>query len=416
MRILVTGATGLIGCHAARVSPGPDTTSARWCATRTSSGACSRRFRPVMPSRRSVGDVIDPASVEVALRGCDALLHCAGFFSHELADAARLREVNARGTERVLHAACRAGLARIVLVSSALALFPPPGPRLRAADPVTSPRTMYAATKAEAERCARALQAAGAPIAIVYPSSVLGPHDPTVGSGPGVLAAALRAGRVLVTDGGLAHTDVRDLADLFAALFAANDPPPRVMATASFVPHARYFELLRELTGRADLAAQRIPGAALRALGRAGDWAQRWLGRPTRLTHEAALVLTRSVPSRTMRRARCCAASRSRSRTRCATRSSGWLARAFSSPGTSVGWPPPRWPFARLRLAARRPTLTSRPPCRGRHNRSFPSTLATRPGEAMARSALLDSYAGPFDPRVGLASFSRQALATLGRE
>src|ERR1700741_802755 len=31
-------------------------------------------------------------------------------------------------------------------------------------------------------------------------------------------------------------------------------------------------------------------------------------------------------------------------------------------------------------------------------------------------SPLLSSYAGPFDPSVSLASFSRQALATLGRE
>jgi len=34
----------------------------------------------------------------------------------------------------------------------------------------------------------------------------------------------------------------------------------------------------------------------------------------------------------------------------------------------------------------------------------------------MPRTPLLDAYAGPFDPAVGLASFSRQALAVLGRE
>ena len=182
MRILVTGATGLIGCHAAARLAGPGTTCARSCATPRSCAACSRRSGR---GRRDgeVGDVTDAASVAIALRGRDALLHCAGFFSHDLADAERLREVNARGTERVLNAACDAGLARTVLVSSALALFPPPGPRLRASDPVTSPRTMYAATKAEAERTARALQAGGAPIAIVYPSSVLGRTTPPSAAG-----------------------------------------------------------------------------------------------------------------------------------------------------------------------------------------------------------------------------------------
>ena len=296
MKILVTGATGLIGCHAA--------------ARLAHSGHAVRALvRDADKLRRVLapfaigdgveahpGDVTDLASIESALRGCDALLHCAGLFSHELADAQTLRSVNVRGAELVMNAACKAGLARVVFVSSALALFPPPGPVLRASDPVSRPRGMYAATKAEAELCARALQAGGAPVVTVYPTSVLGPHDPTVGSGPGVMAAALRAGRVLVSAGGFPYTDVRDLADLFAALFVAGDPPPRVMATATFLTHARYFELLVELTGRADLKAMRVPGAALRVLGHIGDLAQRWLRRSTQLTSEAALVLTRSVP------------------------------------------------------------------------------------------------------------------------
>ena len=90
---------------------------------------------------------------------------------------------------------------------------------------------------------------------------------------------------------------MRDLADLFVALFAAAATPPRVMATAEFLTHARYFELLAQITGRTDLKPQRIPAAVLRGLGRAGDLAQRWLGRSTQLTSEAALVLTRSVPA-----------------------------------------------------------------------------------------------------------------------
>jgi len=242
------------------------------------------------------GDVTDPGSVGEALRGCDALLHSAGLFSHALSDAGRLSAVNVRGTENVLNGACKAGVRRIVFVSSALALFPPSAPVVRASDAVASPATMYSACKADAERCARALQDGGAPIVTVYPFSVLGPNDPTVGSGPGVLAMGLRAARILVTEGGLAHTDVRDLADLFAAIFAAADPPPRVMATAAFVVHARYFELVAQLTGRTDLAAQRIPGRVLRALGLVGDLAQRWLGRSPQLTSEAAQILTRSVP------------------------------------------------------------------------------------------------------------------------
>jgi nucleoside-diphosphate-sugar epimerase len=292
----VTGATGLVGSHAARTLAA----SGYAVSALVRDPAKLARVIAGRPGGEEVaalrGDVTDTASVAAALRGCEAVLHAAGLFSHHLADAERLRRVNVEGAATVLRAAANAGVARIVYVSSALALFPPTGPTQRASDPVASPRTMYAVTKAASERHARALQEAGAPISIVYPSSVLAPDDPTVGSGPGVMARMLRGGRVLVTEGGLAYTDARDLADLCVALFAAPAPPPRLMTTATFLSHQRYWELLRELTGRADLAARRIPGSVLRALGLVGDLVQRLGRRSVQLTSEAAQVLTRSVP------------------------------------------------------------------------------------------------------------------------
>jgi len=129
----------------------------------------------------------------------------------------------------------------------------------------------------------------------VYPSSTHGPFDPTLGSGAEFIANMLRSGRVLVTQGGLSYTDVRDLAALLAALFAPGVPPRRLLAPASFLTHERTHALLCGLTGR-DLAAIRLPGWALRLVGRAGDLRQGILRRPTLLTSEAALVLTRSRP------------------------------------------------------------------------------------------------------------------------
>lgn len=295
LRVLVTGATGLIGCH----------TTARLAAAGHSVRALVRdrgkleRVLEAIGGRDGVeaheGDLDDPASIERAASECDALLHCAGLFSHEIGDAELLQRTNVEGTRHALSAARRAGVAHSVYVSSALALFPPVGPVQRADDPVTQPRTMYARTKAEAERSVRALCAKGAAISIVYPASVHGPHDPTLGGGPRMIADALRARRILVTEGGLCYTDVRDLADLLVARLESSDPPERLMATAEFVTHERYLEIARELVGH-EIAALRIPGPVLRGLGRIGDAVGRLRRRPPRLTAEAAEVLTRSVP------------------------------------------------------------------------------------------------------------------------
>jgi len=295
VRLLVTGATGLIGGHAAARLAAEGHAVRALVRSRTKLERVLAPFPAAKTVEACEGDVTDPASVAAALSGCEGVLHCAGVFSHEMADRERLARVNVAGTRHVLEAAARAGCGSVVHVSSMLALFPPPGPVLRADAPVTRPRGMYAATKAEAERLARALQQRGAPLTIVYPASVHGPHDPTVGSGPAFLARALRAGRVLVTEGGLAYTDVRDLAALLASLFRDGPGPPRLVGPSFFVTHAELHALLCRLTGRA-LAASRVPGALLRALGRAGDLGQRFLGRRAELTHEAALVLTQSVP------------------------------------------------------------------------------------------------------------------------
>jgi nucleoside-diphosphate-sugar epimerase len=295
MRVLVTGASGLIGAHATA------DLLERGHGVRAFVRTPDKLERALAPFGRGIsdlevatGDVCDKESVEHALVGCQGLLHCAGVFSPDLSDAERLRSINVTGTGAVLGAGSRAGLDRMVFISSMLALFPPAGPVFEATGDVGQPRSMYAATKAAADHVARSLQSVGAPLSIVYPAAVQGPDDPTFSTGPQLVANALREGRVLVTEGGLPYTDVRDLARVLSVLFEIENPPRRLMGPAFFVPHERYHELLCELTGRS-LAARRIPGWLVRGLGRLGDLAQK-LGRPVELTSEAAAVLTRSVP------------------------------------------------------------------------------------------------------------------------
>jgi len=295
MRILVTGATGLIGCHAASqlLSKGH--------AVRVfvrDPAKVDEVFEPFGLSEKdfeiAVGDVTDEKSVAAALRGCRGLLHSAGLFSPHLSDSALLERVNVEGTRVVLETSREAGIERVVFISSMLALFPPAGSKMTADDAVTEPRSMYALTKARAERLARHLQLEGMPLTTLYPGACHGPHDPTLSTGPQLVANAIRDRRVLVTEGGLAYSDVRDLAALVAAIFAGATEVRRIMAPAFFIDHSAYHALLVELT-ECDLRALRIPGWLMRAMGRLGDLSQRW-GRDALLTSEAVEVLTRSVP------------------------------------------------------------------------------------------------------------------------
>lgn len=298
MKILVTGASGLIGCHAvaALLEAGHAV-----AALARSPGKLEAALGSLGCALRDVevatGDLGDPESIRRALAGRDGLLHCAGRFSPARVDAEALHRTNVEGTRNVLGAAAasaeRGVLRRAVHLSSMLALFPPRGPVLRADDPVAKPTSMYAITKARAEEIARELRAR-APITIVYPAAVQGPHDPTFSIGPRNVATALRERKTLVTEGGLPYTDVRDLAALVVAIFAGRVTEQGVMAPSFFVSHEAYRRLLESLTGHA-IAPQKLPGWGMRLMGRIGDVVQR-LGRDVQLTYEAAEVLTRSVP------------------------------------------------------------------------------------------------------------------------
>ena len=295
MRILVTGATGLVGCHAVSAL------LAAGHRLRVFVREPAKVDRVLAPFGRqsadvevATGEITDASSVDAALVDCEALLHCAGLFSPKLADGDLLERVNFEGTRVVVEAAISHRLEQIVFVSSMLALMPSKGPRVTAEDDVTRPQSMYASTKARAERLVRELQERGAPITIVYPAACQGPDDPTLSTGPQLVVNAVRDGGTLVTEGGLAYTDVRDLAAVLSAVFAGKTTARRLMAPSFFLTHERYHALLSELTGR-ELRAKRVPGWLMRGMGRLGDLSQRF-GRQALLTSEAASVLTRSVP------------------------------------------------------------------------------------------------------------------------
>jgi NAD(P)-dependent dehydrogenase (short-subunit alcohol dehydrogenase family) len=104
MRVLVTGATGYLGSHAAAavVRSGHDVRALVRSPDRvaTSLGPLGVSVPDV-----AVGDITDPASIEAALTGCDAVVHAASVYSLDPRDAPVIAATNVRGTETVLGAA-----------------------------------------------------------------------------------------------------------------------------------------------------------------------------------------------------------------------------------------------------------------------------------------------------------------------
>ena len=116
MKVLVTGGTGLIG--GVRRS-GRCIVAVTRCAC-AQSPCATRRLEKSWPSgvEAWVGDVTNENSIRGAGENCDVVLHIAGIAEEKLPSDATFRAVNVQGTRFVLDEAERAGVNKIVYVSS----------------------------------------------------------------------------------------------------------------------------------------------------------------------------------------------------------------------------------------------------------------------------------------------------------
>ena len=274
--VLVTGGTGFVGSHsiAALVRAGH-----RVRVLARSPEKVSAALGPlgVGEVESAGGDVTDPAAVERALEGCDAVLHAASVFSMDARKADEMNSVNVRGTEVVLGSAHRLGLDPIVHVSSELALLPPAAGEVLVPDSaVKRPPWPYCRSKADSELVTRKFQALDAPVVSVLPAMVWGPHDPHLGEGMMIATNVLRNRYPIVMAGGMHVADVRDVAAVLAAVMQPGLGPRSYMATGHYVTMPEIIRTLAELSDRR-LRFVTFPAWFLAGFGRAADVAQRRL-------------------------------------------------------------------------------------------------------------------------------------------
>ncbi|MFJ3616415.1 NAD-dependent epimerase/dehydratase family protein [Streptomyces hydrogenans] len=192
-RLLVTGATGFIGGHVAAAAAAhpdlahvrllvrrPDAADAAYAAS-TGGGLAGRTAGPVVETVR--GDLRDTEALRRACDGIDAVVHCASAIGGE---EELLTAVNDHGTRDLADAAARAGVRRLVALSTASVHGRGP---FRAAAPDTlplAPGSATSRTRAAGER--HVLDAGGT---VLRPHLVYGRGDRQVVPGLLTLLAAL---------------------------------------------------------------------------------------------------------------------------------------------------------------------------------------------------------------------------------
>lgn len=178
MTTLVTGATGFVGSHVARqlVAAGHPV---RILVRKNSNLQALEGLRV----DAFQGDLGDGASLERAMKGIRRVFHLAADYRLWTPNPDEIYQTNVEGTRRVLEAAGRAGVERVVYTST-VATIAVPQPRSGGALPDESTRAEleqmighYKRSKYLAELEAIKAAGAGIPVVIVNPTAPVGPGD-----------------------------------------------------------------------------------------------------------------------------------------------------------------------------------------------------------------------------------------------
>ncbi len=210
MKVLVTGATGLVGSNLVRALL-RDGHAVRALVRPTS----DRRALAGLNVEEVTGDVLDPTSLNAAARGCEVLYHVASIFSYWGHSAEELHDTAVRGVLHAIDAASLAGLRRVVLTSSSVTLgssaLTVPLDEGSYLEDGASPD--YYLSKLAQERAGFAHAAErGVELVAVCPGMVVGPHDYRLSPSNAVILAYWQDALATTWSGGCNLVHAEDVA------------------------------------------------------------------------------------------------------------------------------------------------------------------------------------------------------------
>jgi dihydroflavonol-4-reductase len=294
--VLVTGASGFIGGHVARLLV------QQRCPTRVLVRASSDLRGIVdLELERTLGDLRDPQSLPRAVAGCDTVYHVAADYRLGVRRPEELYRSNVDGTRNLLQAARQAGVQRVVYTSTVGCIGVPgngsPG------DETTPVRLeemegAYKRSKWMAEQVALEFAGTGLPLVIVNPTAPVGDRDVKPTPTGRIVLDFLRGEMPAYVDTGLNVVDVRDVARGHLLAAEAGRPGERYILGCRNMTLREILDTLAGVTGLPAPKVQ-IPYAAAWAYGAVSTAWARVSGQAPRAPLEAVRMSRKKMWVRT---------------------------------------------------------------------------------------------------------------------
>ena len=241
---LVTGASGFLGWHVARVL------LERGVGVRALVRPGSRV--DALDVECVTGDLRDPASLERATAGCGLLFHVAADYRLWARDPGELYRSNVDGTRNLLEAARQVGIERVVYTSTVGCIGMPAGGTGDERSPVTLEDMAgdYKRSKFLAEQVALEFARDGLPVVIVNPTAPVGDHDVKPTPTGKIVLDFLNGDMPAFIDTGLNVVDVRDTAEGHWQACERGVPGERYILGSENLTLAQILQCLARITGK----------------------------------------------------------------------------------------------------------------------------------------------------------------------
>jgi dihydroflavonol-4-reductase len=246
MRVFLTGGTGFVGSHVARMAAeqGADL---RLLTRKTSNVANLPNGVEIVQ-----GDLREPAKFAAALRGCDALIHVAADYRLWVPDPKEMYKANVEGTRELLRLASEAGVRRVVYTSSVATMgFQKDASAVDEKTPVSEADMIghYKRSKWMAEQVAIEAARAGQEVVILNPTTPVGAMDVKPTPTGRILVDFLNKRFPAYVETGLNLVDVEEIARMHLAALERGRFGERYILGGENLTLKQILDKLAEITG-----------------------------------------------------------------------------------------------------------------------------------------------------------------------
>jgi dihydroflavonol-4-reductase len=247
MLAFVTGATGFLGSHVARVlsEQGADLR----LLVRSSSNLKNLEG---IKAETAVGDLRDAASLEKAMAGCDTVFHVAADYRLWVRDPNEMYRSNVEGTRAILEAAQKQGVRRVVHTSSVATIgFQKNGSVADEDSPVSLADMIgpYKRSKFMAEQLAMEAGRKGMHVVTVNPTTPIGEQDVKPTPTGRIVIDFMKGKFPAYVETGLNLVDVRECALGHVAALEKGKPGERYILGGENLTLKQILDRLGKITG-----------------------------------------------------------------------------------------------------------------------------------------------------------------------